>query len=70
MKVDAIGVNRPDIMQRKGLSPPPKNASPILGLEVAGTIIDLGENTVNWNIGDEVCTLVNGGGYVKNNNCR
>ncbi|WP_407059600.1 alcohol dehydrogenase catalytic domain-containing protein [Candidatus Liberibacter solanacearum] len=48
----------------------PQNASPILGLEVAGTIINLGENTVNWNIGDEVCTLVNGGGNVKNNNCR
>ncbi|MEG8099372.1 NAD(P)H-quinone oxidoreductase [Candidatus Liberibacter brunswickensis] len=63
IKVDAIGVNRPDIMQRKGLYPPPRNASTILGLEVAGEIVDLGENTINWNIGDKVCALVNGGGY-------
>ncbi|WP_342226715.1 NAD(P)H-quinone oxidoreductase [Candidatus Liberibacter asiaticus] len=65
IKVEAIGVNRPDVMQRKGLYPPPKNANPILGLEVAGKIVDLGENTTHWNIGDEVCALVNGGGYAE-----
>ncbi|AKK19860.1 NAD(P)H-quinone oxidoreductase [Candidatus Liberibacter africanus] len=65
IKVDAIGVNRPDIMQRKGLYPPPKNATPILGLEVAGTIVALGKRAMTWNIGDKVCALVNGGGYAK-----
>ncbi|AHA28215.1 NAD(P)H-quinone oxidoreductase [Candidatus Liberibacter americanus] len=65
IKVDAIGVNRPDIMQRKGLYPAPRNASPILGLEVAGKIVEIGKNVINWDIGDEVCALVNGGGYAE-----
>ncbi|WP_280956382.1 alcohol dehydrogenase catalytic domain-containing protein [Candidatus Liberibacter solanacearum] len=65
MKVDVIGVTQTRYYSKKRIISSPKCSSPILGLEVAGTIIDLGENTVNWNIGDEVCTLVNGGGYAE-----
>ncbi|MBY7649431.1 MAG: NAD(P)H-quinone oxidoreductase [Candidatus Liberibacter europaeus] len=65
IKVRAIGVNRADIMQRKGLYPPPRNANPILGLEVAGEIVNVGENVLHWSIGEEVCALVNGGGYAE-----
>ena len=57
IKVHAAGVNGPDIMQRKGLYPPPENASDILGLEVAGTIAAIGNNTTHLNIGDKVCAL-------------
>ena len=65
IKVHAAGVNRPDIMQRKGLYPPPKGASDILGLEVAGTVAALGSNLTHFNIGDKVCALVTGGGYAE-----
>jgi len=65
IKVHAAGVNRPDIMQRKGLYPPPEGASDVLGLEVAGTIAALGSNTTHLNIGDKVCALVTGGGYAE-----
>ena len=65
IKVAAAGVNRPDVMQRKGLYPPPPGASEIPGLEVAGTIVALGDNIDHLNIGDKVCALVTGGGYAK-----
>jgi NADPH:quinone reductase len=65
IRVQAAGVNRPDIQQRKGLYPPPKDASPILGLEVAGTVAALGEGVQHWREGDRVCALVNGGGYAE-----
>ena len=65
IKVHAAGINRPDIMQRKGLYPPPEGASDILGLEVAGTIVALGSNTVDVSTGDRVCALVTGGGYAE-----
>ena len=65
IKVHAAGVNRPDIMQRKGLYPPPEGASDILGLEVAGVITALGCNSTHLNIGDNVCALVTGGGYAE-----
>jgi NADPH2:quinone reductase len=65
IKVHAAGINRPDIMQRQGLYPPPKGASDILGLEVAGTIADLGNNQSHLKIGDKVCALVTGGGYAQ-----
>jgi len=65
IKVHAAGVNRPDIMQRKGLYPPPEGASDILGLEVAGTIAALGSHSTHLNIGDQVCALVTGGGYAE-----
>lgn len=65
IKVVASGINRPDILQRQGAYPPPKDASPVLGLEVAGTVVALGNACEGWRIGDEVCALVNGGGYAE-----
>ncbi|MCF7972110.1 MAG: NAD(P)H-quinone oxidoreductase, partial [Methylococcaceae bacterium] len=65
IKIHAAGVNRPDIMQRQGLYPPPEGASDILGLEVAGTIVDLGDTPSHFKIGDKVCALVTGGGYAE-----
>ena len=62
------GVNRPDILQRRGLYPPPQGASPILGLEVSGTIESIHPATpygMAFKVGDEVCALVNGGGYAE-----
>ena len=63
IKVKAAGVNRPDILQREGGYPPPKDASDILGLEVSGEVVELGVNTKNIKVGDKVCALVSGGGY-------
>jgi len=65
IKVAAAGVNRPDTMQRKGLYPPPPGASDIPGLEVAGTIVALGDNISHSHEGDKVCALVTGGGYAE-----
>ena len=65
IKIEAAGVNRPDIMQRKGLYPPPPGASDIPGLEVAGTIQALGGNITHLHKGDRVCALVTGGGYAE-----
>jgi NADPH:quinone reductase len=65
IRVHASGINRPDLFQRQGLYPAPVDASPILGLEVAGEIIALGENVSDWKVGDKVCALVNGGGYAE-----
>jgi NADPH2:quinone reductase len=65
IRVEAAGVNRPDVLQRQGLYPPPKGASELLGLEVAGTIAALGSGTKRFKHGDAVCALVNGGGYAE-----
>ncbi|MVA19779.1 zinc-binding dehydrogenase [Agrobacterium vitis] len=65
VKVEAAGVNRPDVAQRQGSYPPPKGASPVLGLEVAGTVVALGEGVSDFAIGDKVCGLANGGGYAE-----
>jgi NADPH:quinone reductase len=65
IRVEAAGVNRPDVMQRLGKYPPPPGASPILGLEVAGEIEEVGPDTRRWNVGDRVCALVAGGGYAE-----
>lgn len=65
IKVAAAGVNRPDVMQRKGLYPPPPGASDVPGLEVSGTIVALGEQVDHLNIGDQVCALITGGGYAE-----
>lgn len=65
IRVHAAGINRPDILQRQGAYPPPADASPILGLEVAGEIICCGANVKRWKQGDKVCALVNGGGYAE-----
>lgn len=65
IRVYAAGINRPDILQRQGAYPAPADASPILGLEVAGEIIACGVNVKHWRVGDKVCALVNGGGYAE-----
>jgi NADPH:quinone reductase len=63
--VEAAGVSRADVMQRRGLYPPPVGASPILGLEVAGTVAAVGEGVTQWHEGERVCALCNGGGYAE-----
>src|SRR3954463_13101082 len=65
IKVAAAGVNRPDVFQRAGHYPPPPGASDIPGLEVAGTIVELGSGVHEWRAGDSVCALVAGGGYAE-----
>ncbi|WFP50910.1 NAD(P)H-quinone oxidoreductase [Methylomonas sp. EFPC3] len=61
----AAGINRPDLVQRQGLYPPPPDASPILGLEVAGTVAEIGSAVTGFSVGDPVCALVTGGGYAE-----
>jgi NADPH2:quinone reductase len=65
VKVAAAGVNRPDVMQRMGLYPPPKGAPEIPGLEIAGTVAACGPNVQRWKEGDQVTALVVGGGYAE-----
>jgi len=65
IEVAAAGVNRPDVMQRLGLYPPPPGAPSILGLEVAGTVVGLGSGCEPGLIGQTVCALVAGGGYAQ-----
>ena len=71
VEVVAAGVNRPDLLQRKGQYPPPPGVSDIQGLEIAGRIVALGSDLPRsasgrvWNVGDEVCALVAGGGYAE-----
>ncbi|MDO8860851.1 NAD(P)H-quinone oxidoreductase [Haliea sp. E1-2-M8] len=65
IEVVAAGVNRPDVMQRRGLYPAPPGASDLPGLEVAGTVAALGAGVSGWQVGDRVCALTNGGGYAE-----
>lgn len=65
VKVIAAGVNRPDVMQRQGHYPPPKGATEIPGLEIAGEVVELGPGTKRWKQGDKVMALVVGGGYAE-----
>ena len=65
IKVAAAGVNRPDMMQRKGLYPPPPGATDVPGLEVSGTVVSLGQNVSEPPINTEVCALVTCGGYAE-----
>lgn len=65
IEVAAAGVNRPDVLQRKGGYPPPPGASDIPGLEVAGTIVAAATGVHEWKLGDRVCALVTGGGYAE-----
>ena len=65
VKVAYAGVNGPDIMQRKGLYPPPEGASDLLGLEVAGEVVATGAVVRRWQVGDRLCGLTNGGGYAE-----
>ena len=65
IEVEWAGVNRPDCLQRAGSYPPPPDASPVLGLEVAGRVVACGEGVFAPGIGDAVCALVPGGGYAE-----
>lgn len=65
LDVAATGVNRADLLQRQGNYPPPEGASPLLGLECSGTIAELGPEVSEWQVGDEVCALLAGGGYAE-----
>jgi putative PIG3 family NAD(P)H quinone oxidoreductase len=65
IRVTAAGVNRPDVLQRAGLYPPPKGASDLLGLEVAGEVAETGSGVKRWKPGDRVCALTPGGGYAE-----
>jgi putative PIG3 family NAD(P)H quinone oxidoreductase len=65
VKVAAAGVNRPDVMQRMGLYPPPKGATDIPGLEIAGEVAAIGLGVKRWKLGDKVMALVIGGGYAE-----
>ncbi|MGI4746749.1 MAG: NAD(P)H-quinone oxidoreductase [Janthinobacterium lividum] len=70
VQVMAAGINRPDVMQRKGAYPPPKDANPVLGLEIAGIVVAVmpsapGAGPDPVQVGDRVCALVNGGGYAE-----
>jgi len=65
VKVIAAGVNRPDVMQRQGRYPPPKGATEIPGLEIAGEVVEIGRGIRRWKLGDKVMALVVGGGYAE-----
>jgi NADPH2:quinone reductase len=65
IKVAAAGVNRPDVLQRRGRYPPPPGASDIPGLEIAGTVEAIGDGVTGWSAGDPICALVAGGGYAE-----
>ena len=65
IEVEYAGVNRPDVLQRSGSYPPPPGASPILGLEVAGKIVEAVPDATPWRVGDRVCALTPGGGYAE-----
>jgi putative PIG3 family NAD(P)H quinone oxidoreductase len=65
IRVEAAGVNRPDVLQRRGLYNPPPGASPLPGLEVAGHVAAIGPDVAGWSVDDPVCALVSGGGYAE-----
>ena len=65
VKVAASGLNRADLVQRRGAYPPPKGASPIMGLEISGTIVEIGEGVSRFKTGDRVAALLAGGGYAE-----
>jgi putative PIG3 family NAD(P)H quinone oxidoreductase len=65
VRVHAAGVNRPDVLQRRGVYPPPPGASDLPGLEVAGEVAALGDSESRWRVGDQVCALTPGGGYAE-----
>jgi NADPH2:quinone reductase len=65
IRVQAVGVNRPDVAQRAGSYPPPPGASPVLGLEASGEVVELGRDVTACSVGDRVCALANGGAYAE-----
>ncbi|KAH7913960.1 quinone oxidoreductase putative [Hygrophoropsis aurantiaca] len=69
VEVKAFGLNRADLIQREGNYPPPPGASPIMGLEFSGLVVELGPDVNEWSLGDEVFGLVKGGAYAEYINC-
>ena len=65
IEVHSIGVNRADILQKKGHYPPPKGESEIIGLECAGIVCKIGPNSSKFKVGDKVCAILGGGGYAE-----
>jgi putative PIG3 family NAD(P)H quinone oxidoreductase len=65
IEVACAGINRADLLQASGNYPPPRGASEILGLEVSGRIVELGEGVTSWPVGQPVCALLSGGGYAE-----
>lgn len=65
IKISYAGINRPDVLQRSGSYLPPPGASDLPGLEASGIISAIGKNVTNWEVGDEVCALLPGGGYAE-----
>lgn len=65
VRVEAAGINRPDILQRLGAYPMPAGVNPTPGLEIAGTVAAVGDSITHFNVGDRVCALTNGGGYAE-----
>ena len=68
VKIEAAALNRADLMQREGDYPPPPGCPEWMGLEIAGTIVEIGEEAAkesNWKLGDKVCALLGGGGYAQ-----
>ncbi|NND89413.1 MAG: NAD(P)H-quinone oxidoreductase [Granulosicoccus sp.] len=65
VKVCSVGVNGPDLVQRRGHYPPPPGASDLLGLEVSGEVVAIGRDVTRWQPGDTLCALTNGGGYAE-----
>jgi putative PIG3 family NAD(P)H quinone oxidoreductase len=65
IEVHYAGVNRPDVLQRSGKYPPPPGASPVVGLEVAGKVVETAPDVTQWKAGDMVCALTPGGGYAE-----
>jgi putative PIG3 family NAD(P)H quinone oxidoreductase len=65
VEIVTAGLNRADLVQRRGLYPPPPGASEIMGLECAGTIVEVGTSVSGWSVGDRICGLMAGGGYAE-----
>lgn len=65
VKVEATALNRADTLQRMGKYPPPKGESPIMGLEMAGEVVEVGKAVIHCKVGDKVCGLLGGGGYAE-----
>lgn len=65
LRIEAFGVNRGDLMQRAGLYPSPKGASPLMGLEACGEVVAVAPGADRWTVGDKVCCIIPGGGYAQ-----
>lgn len=65
LRVRAAGVNRADVLQRQGNYPPPPGASEVIGLECSGVVAEVGSDVAGWQVGDQACALLSGGGYAE-----